>query len=170
MERFVFFSFFATQIKQQVVALCQWPVLPILFSHCKYKLFEKVFFFCSENMPQLSPSFTMGLWLKFVFAQPTCRGRGLLKGVANHTHWCSHTGGRQPILNRATAAPWGFLGMQRLLIKMQNVRAFGAMEVVVASLSLVLPLLLPLLQLLLLCIWWFPQRQRAKKSDSVWVD
>lgn len=52
----------------------------------------------------------------------------------NHTlvfaHWCSHTGGRQPILNRATAAPWGVLGMQRLLIKMQNVRAFGAMEVV----------------------------------------
>lgn len=50
-------------------------------------------FFLSQNTPQLSPSFTMGLWLKFVFAQPTCRrrgGRGLLKGVANHTLVFAH--------------------------------------------------------------------------------
>lgn len=38
---------------------------------------------------------------------------------------------RQAILSRAAApAPWG--GMQRLLIKMQNVRAFGAIAAAAA--------------------------------------
>lgn len=47
----------------------------------------------------------------------------------------SHMGfrtARQAILSRASAAPWGRSSMQRLLIKMQNVRAFGAVAVAAA--------------------------------------
>lgn len=48
----------------------------------------------------------------------------------------SHMGfrtARQAILSRASAAPWGRSSMQRLLIKMQNVRAFGAVAVAAAA-------------------------------------
>lgn len=92
-ESFVFLSFFlATQIKQQVVALFSTGQrCPFCFHIANTNCSRR--FFLSQNTPQLSPSFTMGLWLKFVFAQPTCRrrgGRGLLKGVANHTLVFAH--------------------------------------------------------------------------------